>query len=72
MGGGSTVVHEQCSLSLLDLKEDNVVRSLPELCDPVCSEILKLEESLNRLKLAGFPKSKSVSRVFGWFVMLVR
>ena len=66
------VEHEQSGLSLLDSEEDNVVRSLPELCDPVCSEILKLEESLKRLKLAGFPKSKSVFRVFGWFVMLVR
>ncbi len=47
------VEHEQSGLSLLDSEEDNVVRSLPELCDPVCSEILELEESLNRSRLVG-------------------
>ena len=65
VGGGSMVEHEQSGLSLLDSEEDNVVRSLPELCDPVCSEILEMEESLNRSRLFGLPNGKSVSGVMG-------
>ncbi len=59
------VEHEQSGLSLLDSEEVNVVRSLPELCDPVCSEILEMEESLNRSRLFGLPNGKSVSGVLG-------